>query len=93
MNLFAARLTGPASVLEAPDGGRTFLVRPGWARLGRALEAKVRTVWFRGPHSEYLADSPLGEVLMREPGGPATQPASASPWALHRSWPLSVGVG
>ena len=30
-DLFAARLTGPASVIDASDGGGRMLVRPGWA--------------------------------------------------------------
>ena len=87
VDLFAARLTGPASALTAPEGG-TLLVRPGWARLGGTMEAKVRTVWFRGPHSEYLADSPLGEVLIREPGPPRHAPGDRIDWTLLRSWPL-----
>jgi iron(III) transport system ATP-binding protein len=87
VDLFAALLTGPASVLDAPGGG-TLLVRPGWARLGGDLEAKVRTVRFRGPHSEYLADSPLGEVQIREPGPPCHAPGDRIGWTLERSWSL-----
>ena len=70
VDLFAARLTGPASVIDAPDGTGRRLVRPGWARLGGPLEGRLRAVWFRGPHSDHLVDTPLGEVLIREPGPP-----------------------
>ncbi|HZB18970.1 MAG TPA: ABC transporter ATP-binding protein [Blastococcus sp.] len=87
VDLFAALLTGPASVLDAPGGG-TLLVRPGWARLGGGLEAKVHTVRFRGPHSEYLADSPLGEVQIREAGPPRHAPGDRIGWTLERSWSL-----
>ena len=81
VDLFAARLTGPASVIDAPDGGGRLLVRPGWAWLGGPLEAEVRAVWFRGPHTDYLLVASLGELLVREPGPPATRsaPASAGP--------------
>ena len=55
-------------MIDAPDGDGRLLVRPGWARLGGPLEGRLRAVWFRGPHSDYLVDTPLGEVLIREPG-------------------------
>jgi iron(III) transport system ATP-binding protein len=88
VDLFAARLTGPASVIEAPDGSGTVLVRPGWARLGGPQEAKVRAVWFRGPHSEYLADGPLGTVVIREPGAPCHAAGDRIGWTLVHGWPL-----
>ena len=88
VDLFAARLTGPASVLEDPHDGELLIVRPGWARLGGPLEATVRTVWFRGPHSEYLADSSLGDVLIREPGAPCHAAGALIGWRLERTWPL-----
>jgi ABC-type Fe3+/spermidine/putrescine transport system ATPase subunit len=93
VDLFAALLTGPASVLDAPGGTGTVLVRPGWARLGGDLEAKVRTVRFRGPHSEYLADGPLGEVQIREPGPPRHAPGDRIGWTLERSWSLPDTTG
>jgi ABC-type Fe3+/spermidine/putrescine transport system ATPase subunit len=88
VDLFAARLTGPASVIEDPDGGSELLVRPGWARLGGPLEARLREVWFRGPHSDYLADSPLGELLIREPGPPCHPVGARVGWNLLHGWPL-----
>jgi len=89
VDLFAARLTGPASVIDALDGGPRVLVRPGWARLGGPLQAEVRAVWFRGPHTDYLADTPLGELLLREPGPPRHLPGSRAGWTLERRWPLA----
>ena len=88
VDLFAARLTGPASVLDAPDGGTTLLVRPEWARLGGPLEAEVRAVRFRGPHSDYLLVTPLGELLVREPGPPIHPAGARLGWTLVQSWPL-----
>jgi len=88
VDLFAARLTGPASLLDAPDGGATVLVRPGWARLGGPEKAEVRAVWFRGPHTDYLADTPRGELLLREPGAPRHPAGARVGWTLERGWPL-----
>jgi ABC-type Fe3+/spermidine/putrescine transport system ATPase subunit len=88
VDVFAARLTGPASVIGHPDGVGTVLVRPGWARLGGPLQARLRAVWFRGPHSDYLLDSPLGDVLIREPGPPRSAAGAPVGWSLDRCWPL-----
>jgi iron(III) transport system ATP-binding protein len=89
VDLFAARLTGPASVIDAPDGSGTLLVRPGWARLGGPLEAELRGVWFRGPHSDHLVRSPLGELLIREAGAPRHQVGARVGWTLVHGWPLA----
>ena len=93
VDLFAARLTGPASVIDAPDGGATLLVRPGWARLGGPLDAEVRAVLFRGPHSDYLLDTPLGRSP--HPGARPAPPSGRRPRrrALVQSWPLSGPPG
>jgi ABC-type Fe3+/spermidine/putrescine transport system ATPase subunit len=89
VDLFAARLTGPASLIDAPGGGRRVLVRPGWARLDGPLEAELRAVWFRGPHTDYLLDGPLGQLLVRESGPPRHPAGGRVGWTLERSWPLS----
>jgi len=84
----AARLTGPASVLTTPDGPGELLVRPEWASLGGNRSARIRDVWFRGPHSDYLLDTAQGRLLVREPGPPAHQRGEDVSWGLRRSWPL-----
>ncbi len=89
---FAARLTGPASVVRAPDGRGTLLVRPGWARLGGPLEGCARIVRFRGPHTDYVVAGPLGEVLVRESGTPVHAVGDRIAWSLVRSWPLAEDV-
>jgi ABC-type Fe3+/spermidine/putrescine transport system ATPase subunit len=89
VDLFAARLTGPASVIEAPDGCGRLLVRPEWARLGGPFEAEVRAVWFRGPHSDHLVAGPLGELLIRVPGAPQHRVGARVGWTLLHGWPLA----
>jgi iron(III) transport system ATP-binding protein len=93
VDLFAARLTGPASVVDSPDGTGPVLVRPGWARLGGPLEGEVRAVWFRGPHTDHLVDGRLGQVLIREPGPPRHPVGARVGWALQRSWTLPPPAG
>jgi len=90
VDLFAARLTGPASVIDAPDGGGPLLVRPGWACLGGPLDAQVRAVWFRGPHSDYLAETTFGQLIVREPGPPRHPVGARVGWTLLHGWPLSA---
>jgi iron(III) transport system ATP-binding protein len=89
VDLFAARLTGPASVIDDPDGGGRLLVRPGWACLGGPLQGELREVWFRGPHSDHLVAGPCGELLIREPGPPRHPVGARVGWTLARGWPLA----
>jgi iron(III) transport system ATP-binding protein len=87
-DLFTARLTGPASVIDAPDTTGRLLVRPGWAHLGGPLEGRLRAVWFRGPHSDHLVQTPLGEVLIRENGPPRHPVGACTGWTLVHGWPI-----
>jgi iron(III) transport system ATP-binding protein len=89
VDLFAARLTGPASVIDAPDGAGRLLVRPGWAHLGGPLEGRLRAVHFRGPHSDHLVETALGEVLIREPGPPRLPIDACTGWTLVHGWPMA----
>ena len=88
VDVFAARLTGGASVLDA-DGG-PVLLRPGWARLGGPLAGRLLEVWFRGPHSDHLVATAMGRLLIREPGPPCGCPGDEVSWSLLRSWPLRL---
>ncbi len=85
---WAARLTGPASVLD--EAGSQLLVRPGWARFGGNRHGLVRQIWFRGPHSDHLLKTPGGDVLVREPGPPQAQVGQRVEWSLQRSWVLDT---
>ena len=69
VDLLAARLTGPASVLD-PAGRTPLLVRPDWAVLGGDQPSTVEEVWFRGPYSDYLLSTERGPLLLRSPGSP-----------------------
>jgi iron(III) transport system ATP-binding protein len=86
VDVWAARLTGPASVLTAPLG--PLLVRPGWARLQAGHTSRVEDVWFRGPHSDYLLQTSQGRLLVREPGPPRHARGETVGWTLDQSWPL-----
>ena len=83
---WAARLTGTASVLTTPAGPE--LVRPEWARLGGDRIARVRDVWFRGPHTDYLLETAEGSLVLREAGTPRHERDDQVGWSLLQSWPL-----
>jgi ABC-type sulfate/molybdate transport systems ATPase subunit len=93
VDLFAARLTGPASVIGTPDGGGALLVRPGWARFGGRQEAEVRAVWFRGPHTDHLVEGSLGSLVIRASGPPRHQVGQRVGWTLEHGWPLAAPAG
>ncbi|MGH3288813.1 MAG: ABC transporter ATP-binding protein [Streptosporangiaceae bacterium] len=98
-DLTVARLTGPVSVLDAPDApaGSVLLVRPDWARLADPahpanlaypgdpadLPGTITEVRFRGPHTDYHLSTPAGPLLIREPGPPRAAPGPAR-WSLLR---------
>jgi ABC-type Fe3+/spermidine/putrescine transport system ATPase subunit len=92
VDVLAARLTGQASVIDDPGGSGRLLVRPGWARLGGPLDGKLRAVWFRGPHSDYLVESAAGELLIREPGPPRHPVGVRVGWTLLHGWPLAAAT-
>jgi iron(III) transport system ATP-binding protein len=86
VDAWAARLTGPASVLETPEG--PVVVRPEWARLDGERTGLVAEVNFRGPHSEYLLETVEGRLLVREPGPPRHARGDQVGWLLRESWPV-----
>jgi ABC-type sugar transport system ATPase subunit len=88
VDLAAARLTGPASVVDDPCTGRRVLVRPDWTAFGGPLEGRVRAVRFRGPHSDVVVDSPHGTVVVRTAGACPHGAGDEVRWTLTRSWPL-----
>ncbi|MGI8523117.1 MAG: ABC transporter ATP-binding protein [Nocardioides sp.] len=87
VDLWAARLTGPASVLATPSG--PVLVRPEWARLVGDRTAEVTDVRFRGPHSDYHLETAEGRLMVRESGPPHNQRGDRVTWTLQESWPLA----
>jgi ABC-type Fe3+/spermidine/putrescine transport system ATPase subunit len=99
VDLWAARLTGPATLLTghptesgipAPsgDGGRErrLLVRPEWTALGGPLRGRIRDLHYRGGYTDYLLDTPAGAVLVRADGPPRVSVGSDTTWSLRRAW-------
>ncbi len=90
VDLWAARLTGPASVLDG-DGGRV-IVRPDWAELGGSTSGEVAEVWYRGTHTDYRVATPGGELVVRAPGPPTVAIGDRPGVTVRRTWPLD-GAG
>lgn len=98
VSLAAARLTGPCSVLPAgvdvgpgsADG--PVLVRPDWVCLGGPLPGRIATVAFRGPHTDYLIDAPVGAVSMRLSGPPSLGVGEPVEWGATRAWVMPTGA-
>lgn len=88
VDMWAAQLTGPISVLEVPGQGR-MLVRPGWARFGGERSGRVEAVRFAGPHSDYQLSTALGQVVVRQSGPPQQEVGAEVSWSLERTWRVS----
>ena len=83
INAAAARLTGPVSLLAGSDV--SVLVRPDWAKLGGDRTGVVADVWFRGSHTDYVLDTPDGQLHLRASrGSRLTEEArrSAGRWTI-----------
>jgi ABC-type Fe3+/spermidine/putrescine transport system ATPase subunit len=88
---WAARLTGPASVLATARG--RCLVRPEWAVPDGPRPGRLLAVRYRGPWSDLLVDTDEGRLLMREPGRSARRVGEALTWRLLRTWVLPEPAG
>jgi iron(III) transport system ATP-binding protein len=86
VNVQAARLSGPASLLCGVEG--PLLVRPDWVRLGGDRRGVVVDVWFRGSYTDYVLRTADGELLLRTPAPPAHERGEEVRWSLDRCWPL-----
>lgn len=89
---WAARLTGPASVIDGRALGRhgeMLLVRPEWASPGGDLDGVVRSSSYRGGYSEVVLDTSGGPVTINTTG-PAPAIGSRWSWTLDRVWPLDA---
>jgi ABC-type Fe3+/spermidine/putrescine transport system ATPase subunit len=76
------------SVPGAADGPVAVAVRPDWASPGGDLPARVVAVWYRGPHSDLVLDTPAGRLSLRVDGRTGLRPGEPASWSLHRIWPL-----
>jgi ABC-type sugar transport system ATPase subunit len=86
INAAAARLTGPVSLLAGSDV--SVLIRPDWAKLGGDRTGIVADVWFRGSHTDYVLDTPDGQLQLRAVGLPAHGRGEKVSWSLDHSWTL-----
>lgn len=90
-DLWAARLTGPASEVDgAAVGGPPgrVLVRPGWVEPGEGLAGTVETVWFRGPFTDYRITTAAGTLEMRRQGAAEWQSGEAISVRVTHWWPI-----
>ena len=96
-----ARLTGPASFLDAsalpgPVVGAArgqVLIRPDWVRLEGDLEGVVETVRYRGPHTDHVISVPGGRLLATSPGPPRLRAGESVGVTLTQAWPIPVAPG
>jgi ABC-type Fe3+/spermidine/putrescine transport system ATPase subunit len=77
-----------ASVPGAPDGPASIAVRPDWVSPGGDLPARVAAVWYRGPHSDLVLDTPAGRLTLRVEGRTGLRPGEPAPWSLKHLWPI-----
>lgn len=85
-----ARLTGPASFLDAPErAGGMLLVRPDWVYFDGDVAGTVEQVRYRGPHTDYLVAVPGGTLLVTSPGQPTHHPGARVGLTVSRTWPFS----
>lgn len=73
---------------EPAQTAATMLVRPDWAVLDGPLPATVARATYRGPHTDYLLDTPAGRLAVREIGPPRLHAGQPTGWALRRAWVL-----
>lgn len=72
-----------------PDAGEhRVLVRPEWAELGGPLPGEVRSVEYRGSHTDVRMTTPAGDLHIRRPGPPTVRPGDHPGWELRRVWAL-----
>lgn len=69
-----------------------LLVRPDWVTDDGPVPGRVSAVGFRGTHTDYQIDSPVGQVLMQRPGPPMRAVGDPVRWGLQRGWVLGPAV-
>ncbi|HEX5630309.1 MAG TPA: ABC transporter ATP-binding protein [Acidimicrobiia bacterium] len=84
---WAARLTGPASVLVRRD--KRVMVRPEWVRIGAGEPGIVASVRTRGPFTAVVLDTADGRLEAWEAGAAPHRVGDAVRWHAERDWPLS----
>lgn len=90
VDLWAARLTGPASALNIE--GRSTLVRPDWVEFGGPIQGKVVSVWYRGSHTDYRLTTDFGNLEVRLLGPPRCSVGETQGWRINRSHTTALAV-
>lgn len=98
---WAAHLTGPCSFVGPttgvirPDVARSsdghtgeVMIRPDWIIPGGYLTGVVRSVAFRGPHTDYQVETELGGILARVAGPPTMDIGHSTGWEIVKTWPV-----
>jgi ABC-type Fe3+/spermidine/putrescine transport system ATPase subunit len=100
---WAARLTGPASILRGAglpqadgvavaEATSSIVVRPEWATLGGERDATVRATFYRGSHTDYRLATGFGDLVVRHAGPAQLRAGDATTWGLLRAWALPDGA-
>lgn len=80
-----------ADTVGGQDNGRAngravLLVRPEWVELGGEIRGMVNEVWYRGSHTDYVIETPVGRLTARLPGSPEVHRGESAGWTITRSW-------
>ena len=98
VDTWAARLTGPVSIVEAPrwsfddgegPGTGAVAIRPEWVHLEGSSPATVTAVRFRGSFTDLTLDTEAGPIEARVPGAPPHRRGDAVRWTATRTWRLT----
>jgi ABC-type Fe3+/spermidine/putrescine transport system ATPase subunit len=87
VNLWAAHLTGPASVVDRA------IVRPEWCALGGPGAGRVTAVLYRGPFTDYEIAWRDGTLTVRDPGPPRLAVGDTATFRINRTWPIPAAGG
>ncbi|MBI5157006.1 MAG: ABC transporter ATP-binding protein [Acidimicrobiia bacterium] len=85
---WAARMTGPVSVVADWPGMGRVAIRPEWVRLGGSRSATVSAVRFRGSFTDLTLTTGLGEIEVRVSGATRHRPGESVTWEANRVWAL-----
>jgi ABC-type Fe3+/spermidine/putrescine transport system ATPase subunit len=100
VDAWAAAITGPASFVPAEGAPAIVacapeidasaqpidLVRPDWVAFDGPIPATVLGIRYRGTHTDYRLDTPVGSLLLREPGAPRQGVGDRTSCRIERRW-------
>ncbi len=68
--------------------GRRIMFRPEWAAPFGRIPGTVLSTSYRGAHTDYRLDTPVGPILARAPGPPDANRGESIGWTLARCRPI-----